>query len=87
MPGERALAPPGQCVDPPPPPGFGGDPATGKQAGLLQTMQRGIDRSLREVEGLPALELAGSLWVIGERTWEQVLTVCLLLCLISSITA
>src|SRR5262249_22053438 len=52
--GESALAASGQCVDPTPPSGLGDYPATGKQACLLKTMQRGVDRSLREIERLAA---------------------------------
>jgi len=53
--GQRALAASGQCIDPPPSPGFGGHPATDKQARFLKPMQRGVDRSLREIERLAAL--------------------------------
>ena len=53
--GERVLASPGQRVDPPPSPGRGGYPATGKQAGLLKTVQRRIDRALGKIERLSTL--------------------------------
>src|SRR5262245_13666451 len=44
----------GQSIDPPLSPRVGRRPATGKEAGLLETMQRRVDRSFREIEGLPA---------------------------------
>src|SRR5262249_7227978 len=44
--------------DAPPSPGLGCHPATGNQAGLLETMQDWVDRPLWEVEGAtaPALD-------------------------------
>src|SRR5258708_31325286 len=53
----RARAGAGKSIDPPLSPGFGGRPATGKEARLLETMQCRVDCSFREIEGLPALAL------------------------------
>src|SRR6266851_7036149 len=51
---ERAIATPGQGIDPPPSPAFGSHPATGEQVRLLEPMQHWVDRSLREIECLAA---------------------------------
>src|SRR5215510_6849501 len=51
------MAAAGQSIDPPLSAGVGGRPATGKKACLLETMQRRIDCSFREIKGLPALAL------------------------------
>src|SRR5882724_8545395 len=48
--GERTIATPSQRVDPSSPTRFGGHPATGEQARLLETMQRWVDRPLGKVE-------------------------------------
>src|SRR5262245_52225424 len=47
----------GQSIDPPLSPGFSGRPATGKKARVLEAVQRGVDCSFWEIEGLPALAL------------------------------
>src|SRR5262249_10415414 len=55
---ELAPAALGKRIDAPPSPGVGRHPAAGKQAGLLEAMQDGVDRPLWEVEGAraPALD-------------------------------
>src|ERR1700754_900842 len=51
------MAAAGQGVHPPLSPGLCRRPTTGKEACLLETMKRRINRSFRQIEGLAALAL------------------------------
>src|ERR1700746_85067 len=55
--GERTRPALRQRIDAPPPSGFGRRPMAAEKAGLLESMQRGIDRSFRQFEGAAAAAL------------------------------
>src|SRR4051794_31612707 len=70
---QRAIARSGQGIDPPPPPGVGGDPAAAEQAGQFKTMQRRVDRALGKIErtAAPPLDLLDNRIAMGRTRRRQ----------------